>query len=361
MSLKCSIELSSLVRTFPQLPTHYTVHRYGVFRFKTNNLSAPNTPSSHRLRPSMLNLDALSRNLFGSSSVSSRETSTISSKKSQSSHSTEGRPASTPYSVGADKSEVDLNERLVLARKHSAMTAWSPNKSARPRSPVSGLPSTSGLTATMEASSSLPPRGQGDYSIMLIFAEIPVDMPHSPSHISLKTPLRVGTRSPSPSRPTEALSPRLRGPRPLQPTGESLPTEAHPSPRTPVNPRYPPLGAGHALRVVSGGGRRISPNRTAIPLRDGTSPRRVSNKRQHSDDLLQPRKRSDSRSPLQPRDVQGIADPPSIPGLPKHKNMSWASPDDVPYRTPIEDLHSTAVDENIASIRSQVSAITFAS
>jgi hypothetical protein len=180
------------------------VHRYGIFKFRTTANSAPNTPSaSHRLRPSMLNLDAISRNLFGAGSVSGRsqqsgsnadmfntvsskrrpgpvnrsstmETNQLSytsvsrdeaSRKRMSSTSTtsgtSGNSASSderkrisrmstpasevyseedevlggsPYKPGAAEgirqSDVDLNERLQLARKNSkSMAALSPGPS----------------------------------------------------------------------------------------------------------------------------------------------------------------------------------------------------------------------------------------
>ncbi|KAL7421475.1 hypothetical protein Q5752_004362 [Cryptotrichosporon argae] len=51
-----------------------TIGRFNIFRFRTSTNSAPATPSStsHRLRPTMLNLDAISRNLFGAGSMSTR-------------------------------------------------------------------------------------------------------------------------------------------------------------------------------------------------------------------------------------------------------------------------------------------------
>ncbi len=161
------------------------VHRYGIFRFRMSTISAPTTPSStaHRLRPSMLNLDAISRNLFGTGSVSSRSQAnttegseifgTTSTKKSKSGLSRSstletdsrlsietaktasmeaekdkprafGFPsddpsqreliAGTPYGavgrLGMGQSEVDLNERLNLARKNSkSMAMLSPKPS----------------------------------------------------------------------------------------------------------------------------------------------------------------------------------------------------------------------------------------
>jgi hypothetical protein len=124
------------------------VHRLGIFRFRTSISSAPNTPSSsHRLRPSMLHLDTLSRNLFGTGSVSSRDrSSTLSSNRSKSNDSRlsgESKRSSDqslspgPYRSYADKSEVDLNERLNIARKNSNIAAYSPAKP--PKSPLNGL------------------------------------------------------------------------------------------------------------------------------------------------------------------------------------------------------------------------------
>lgn len=98
-------------------------------------------------------------------------------------------------------------------------------------------------------------------------------------------------------------------------TGPQLSSSA---PLTPA--KYPGLGSSHTrLRLVSGGGRKVSPGRETIPLRDDLSPqpRRVSAKRQHSEDhlQLQPRKRSDSRSPLTPVDVHQVLDPSPVPSL----------------------------------------------
>jgi hypothetical protein len=125
-----------------------TVHKFGIFRFRTSISSAPNTPSSsHRLRPSMLHLDTISRNLFGTGSVNSRDrSSTLGSNRSKSSDSRlsgESKRTSDqslspgPYKMFADRSEVDLNERLNLARKNSNIAAYSPAKP--PRSPLNGL------------------------------------------------------------------------------------------------------------------------------------------------------------------------------------------------------------------------------
>jgi len=163
-------------------------------------------------------------------------------------------------------------------------------------------------------------------------------------------PLRISNRTPSPIRTDAPLSPRLNGPRsPVGPRGPSLRNGRSPSPvhtsvlqplviptRTtatvtsytngplsssvPITPaKYPGLGSSHTrLRLVSGGGRKVSPGRETVPLRGDVSPqpRRVSAKRQHSEDHLQtPRKRSDSRSPLHPVDLGQVMDPSPIPAL----------------------------------------------
>lgn len=191
----------------------------------------------------MLNLDAISRNLFGS--VSSRD-------------------VRSPRVVAIDKSEVDLHARLDLARKNSSMAAWSPSKAPRSPSPVE---------ASLEEVAVVPQ-----------------------------------VRNTSPDRFNQPLSPRLHGPRPpipKSPLNTTVPLVA-------LTPRYPPLGHKN-LRVASGA-RKVSPGTDLIPLQDGISPRRVSNKRNHSADLLQPRKRSDSRSPLQPIELDQIRPPAPLEG-----------------------------------------------
>lgn len=91
----------------------------------------------------MLHLDTLSRNLFGAGSVSSRGTdssSTLSSKRTKSIDSKRSSDFSLspgPYRMPADKSEVDLDERLNLARKNSNIASWSPAKP--PKSPLKGV------------------------------------------------------------------------------------------------------------------------------------------------------------------------------------------------------------------------------
>ncbi|OWZ53685.1 hypothetical protein C368_04069 [Cryptococcus neoformans 125.91] len=148
-----------------------TINHHGIFKFRTGTISCPTTPSSgtHRLRPSMLNLDTISRNLFGAGSVSGRSGtsndmfSTVSSKRgskyamSRSSsmetslYSTDGHEekevskkkfskislspdphnlvAGAPYAAGTEsirQSEIDLNQRLDAAKKNGQSTTLSP-------------------------------------------------------------------------------------------------------------------------------------------------------------------------------------------------------------------------------------------
>lgn len=106
------------------------VARYGIFKFRTAANSAPTTPSSHsqRLRPSMLNLEAISRNLFGSSSVSSRSTqsdlfSTTSSSKRKvgvSRSSTMETGKFSMASASSDNAARSSDERLRTSRASTA-------------------------------------------------------------------------------------------------------------------------------------------------------------------------------------------------------------------------------------------------
>jgi hypothetical protein len=172
-----------------------TVHRFGIFRFRVSNNSAPTTPSStaHRLRPAMINFDAISRNLFGTGSMSTRGSSsasggsydmfgTTSTKRTKSSASrtstietsrfsiemrspTELSPRNSkrlsrqssspseasremdelvpgsPYkAAGNGQSEVDLNERLMLARRNSkSVSALQPGKPAPTVAELKGM------------------------------------------------------------------------------------------------------------------------------------------------------------------------------------------------------------------------------
>ena len=128
--------------------------------------------------------------------------------------------------------------------------------------------------------------------------------PHTPSSLP---PLTI---------PDRVASPSIRGPVPLalnslsRPLGPRSPG-ARPLPSTPVG-----IGSAHTkLRVVSGNGRKVSLGREMVPLKTGdenlapvpqpTPPSppapAVISKRPHDVDQTTPRKRSPTRSPLQPR------------------------------------------------------------
>ncbi|KAI0797051.1 hypothetical protein C8Q75DRAFT_223510 [Abortiporus biennis] len=52
----------------------HTIHQYGVFKFKTGNMSRPSTPSSLRSKAAIFGLDVISRNLFGALPGASKHT-----------------------------------------------------------------------------------------------------------------------------------------------------------------------------------------------------------------------------------------------------------------------------------------------
>ncbi|WRT68908.1 uncharacterized protein IL334_005890 [Kwoniella shivajii] len=106
------------------------------------------------------------------------------------------------------------------------------------------------------------------------------------------------------------LSPRPIGPRSPIPGPTLAPTR----PAT----QLPTIGSAHTrLRIVSGGGRRISIGRETIPLKGGeenessesqSTPTSLgAAKRQHSADNLTPRKRSPTHIPLHPLEVPDSA------------------------------------------------------
>jgi hypothetical protein len=139
--------------------------------------------------------------------------------------------------------------------------------------------------------------------------------PRSPALSGTRSPLvsgfTTGPKSPSLGTSSSVLGPRSPGPRPLP---------------------APPGGIGSAhtrLRVVSGAGRSVSAGRETIPLKVTDTESRPSTpgadqftptmltKRQHSEDHLTPRKRSLTRSPLEPipnpNDMTNLPDPLTIP------------------------------------------------
>ncbi|WVR09186.1 hypothetical protein IAU60_006248 [Kwoniella sp. DSM 27419] len=267
------------------------VHRFGIFKFRTGTLSCPTTPSSHRLRPSMLNLDAISRNLFGAGSVSIRGDafSPSSKRRSQSierSFEIEspledplGLIAGAPYAIEMHQSEVDLNERLTEAKANSRSVA---SNAAVERAPESPIPITAPLrlckTPPPVATLS-PPQAQTPLALTIkplppAKDEWPIPTPQSPPVVTRPSGPRLAPQSPPPALSSSA-----------------------------------PIGSAHTkLRIVSGGGRRISVGRETVPLKGGdenesptsTPTIHVAAKRQHSSDHLTPRKRSPTRSPLQP-------------------------------------------------------------
>ncbi|OCF31354.1 hypothetical protein I316_06959 [Kwoniella heveanensis BCC8398] len=378
-----------------------TVHRYGIFKFRTGTTSCPTTPSaaSHRLRPSMLNLDAISRNLFGGSvtgrgthpdalSVSANKRASRSEMNRtptlheeshreparqtlsrQSSSPSDGLIAGAPYkSLYNDigQSEVDLNERLLLARKNSKPAASllisaateppdsddnenrdleQAEASLRATPPAEAAPPSASITAPLRLVK-IPSPGKA-LSPPLVSSPLvspPTDVTPRATPLNIRSTPTLGHALPangqslftsprsiaSPSLPMSSAAPL--SPRPL-PNGPRSPL---PGSRIPIQQQQQQqpaaIGSAHTkLRIVSGGGRRISVGREMVPLKGegggggdenesplslakSTPPPHISTKRQHSTDNLTPRKRSPSRSPLHPS--EGAASPlhPTING-----------------------------------------------
>ena len=292
-----------------------TVHQYGVYRFRTSNSSNPATPSVARLRPSMMNLDTISRNLFGSS---------VSGRSSIDMFSPEEKPAPAPRNIG--QSEIDLNERLNLARRNSkSMAALSPRASKRmaqkSMGELRGRSAEPLGTIGIPSPELAPPIGD------------PITFPQPKT-----APLHIRNKTPSPTRSLATLElPMIPVTSPLQARDPLSPTER----RSPLmGPRSPgiggprpspgrttrplpaaPIGIGSAhtrLRVVSGNGRRVSAGRPTIPLKgspvsEEKTPTMLA-KRQHSEDHLTPRKRSGTYSPLSARDMDQVPEPLAVPG-----------------------------------------------
>ncbi|WVQ81448.1 hypothetical protein IAT38_003572 [Cryptococcus sp. DSM 104549] len=394
-----------------------TIHRHGIFMFRTGTISCPTTPSAgtHRLRPSMLNLDTISRNLFGAGSVSGRSGtsssdmfSTSSSKRGSKSvvsrsstmetslysmdiHEEKGNGAEkelsavattagtvkkrlsrmsmspepsslmagAPYKPsneekGMGQSEIDLNERLDMARKNSrSAEAASPGPtklgtrsvaelrsqheaeaaesraSTSPAPPVSPAPATAPLRIRKTPSPTRALSPTHDDTPQARRLPTAPTLPTSPITAPLnirKTPSIArsarsdDTAAAGPSRVTSpplsakssvsvrsgasGLSRRPTGPRSPPPGPRSpQPHASIHSQLPPPTSGVPPLGSGHTrLRIVSGGGRRVSLNRETVSLKGGdendsahsTPTAHPSAKRQHSSERLSPRKRSPS-------------------------------------------------------------------
>ncbi|RSH95410.1 hypothetical protein EHS25_000497 [Saitozyma podzolica] len=399
-----------------------TIHQYGVFKFRTSTNSAPNTPSAtHRLRPSMINLDAISRNLFGTGSVSGRSHQSGSSMDMFSSTSSKRKPvpasrsstmetnrlsymsvsseemsrkrlsamsamsgssamsissderkvpprsSTSPSSVMSDEedyvavsespykasapsdlrqSDVDLHERLQLARKNSkSMAALLPGGPGASRLGTRSVAELRGNVENRERESRLGAKSVPD---------LKRDEKQQQAEDSLRAALRAGSPAPLPA--TAPLRLRSKTPSPtkgLRTTGDDTPrppdTGSDAAPAAPLTVRKTPTLDAETLvasprQIVSGNGRRVSVGRETIPLKGGDEENENENdnahdpsktptvyltaKRQHSEDHLQPRKRSLSRSPLEPMTneiTQIMEDPPRVPSFSKPAGGSPSS------------------------------------
>ena len=134
-----------------------------------------------------------------------------------------------------------------------------------------------------------------------------------------------------------SVSPRLQGP------------------RSPVAKIQGTVSVSHRTRIVSGGGRRVSIGRLTTPLKGEENdpvPRSspsiyVAGKRQHSEDQLQPRKRSLSRSPLESIVVdsyQILPDPPKVPLISQRTGSKVSPSNNTPRRSsgPVTTLRVTS-------------------
>jgi hypothetical protein len=169
-------------------------------------------------------------------------------------------------------------------------------------------------------------------------------------------------------------SPRQMGSPPPQPSNTAVTGPLSPRPQGPRSPvpkaliSTPKLGSAHTrLRVLSGGGRRVSAGRETIPLKgdENSSPSRITPtvqiayKRQHSEDQLQPRKRSPSRSPLEPRIVdpsQILPEPLKVPSLSKRSGSRRSSGVRTPRRSSGPLTTPRMVSSETASIQAATGA-----
>ncbi|WWC91355.1 uncharacterized protein L201_006298 [Kwoniella dendrophila CBS 6074] len=372
------------------------------FKFKTGTTSCPTTPSatSHRLRPSMLNLDAISRNLFGAGSVSGRSDmfSTKASRSTGSRSSTldlsddfshkrlvhrssspsdgltkvsVGLLAGAPYQADLGQSEVDLNARLNLARSNSKSVAVNINQGTKSVSELRQNVEERSMNqaeASLRATSTTPLRIRKSPSPVRAFSPTMDATPKSlstsiTSHrtstvqsMIAKEDVFTSPRQLS-SPPPITMSPRPAGPRnPV--SGASFSPSHHPAVLSTI-------GSAHTrLRIVSGGGRRISVGRETVPLKDcdddespgaqSTPTLHITTKRQHSTDNLTPRKRSPPRSPLRPRNVSGSSNV-SEPTKPGSRRASGKL---TPRRTsgPLTNTRTVSASQN--SVTSAVSNTT---
>ncbi|WVQ75384.1 hypothetical protein IAR50_005004 [Cryptococcus sp. DSM 104548] len=277
-----------------------TIHEHGIFKFRSGTTSCPTTPSTgtHRYRPSMLNLDTISRNLFGASSVSGRSGtssdmfSTSSSKRGSrpamsrsstletslcsmegpeekekekepskkrfskltASPESNGLIAGAPYSSGSEKigqSEMDLNSRLDVARHNSQSTSLSPQPSTTPvKAGKLGSKSVAELRRSHEELAEKPARSRTS---------------RTPSPLPSLSPTPQTGRTPSPHRP---LAPEADS------TPQARPLPSHPTPKPSLAVSTAPLNIRKTpsrTQTLRSDGSIASPSRATSPAPSGTT------------------------------------------------------------------------------------------
>ncbi|GHJ88511.1 hypothetical protein NliqN6_4913 [Naganishia liquefaciens] len=121
-----------------------TINVLGLYRFRTSNGSLPGTPThAYRLRPSAMNLDSISKNLFGSDTVSSGQESTMGSRKS--------------HSVVSRSSTIDT-ARFSMSSKSTAATSLGHELSIKTPSPGRARKSSSPQIVELHHLSGMSPR-----------------------------------------------------------------------------------------------------------------------------------------------------------------------------------------------------------
>lgn len=319
------------------------VHTYGVFRFKTTSASCPNTPTySHKLRPSVLNLDSISKNLFGYSSTSSRgDSSTTTSRRSR--------------SIASRSSTMDTHRNSTVSSRSTALSSvdvdvvdamTSPRK--RPPSFITAPP----LEAVKARSDSGHRR---NFSEVRLNEQLDIARQNSATMATLAVssqrvqnmaekeqqklsrwepsppsgPLKVVNRTPSPEKspvpksknlPISPVEPLNLGRRKsiisLAPSRSQTPiSEPEIRPKSPHShtlehdsPHH--VGSSHTIvRVMDGVGRRVTEGRSTEPVREereNVSLRNVSggHKRTRSTEELQPRKKTLDETVAMPRNYE---------------------------------------------------------
>ncbi|WVN91089.1 uncharacterized protein L203_106336 [Cryptococcus depauperatus CBS 7841] len=131
-----------------------TIHQHEIFKFRIGTTSAPTTPSAgtHRLRPSMLNLDTISRNLFGNGSISGRSGSnsdmfsTTSSKRG----SRAGMSRSSTLDASIYSASVDAHEENVKEKEKEPKKRFSKMSISLDPGLIAGAPYSSGEGETKQ-------------------------------------------------------------------------------------------------------------------------------------------------------------------------------------------------------------------